>query len=127
PAFFDQLDTLRIASFLDRWAPEQAAELACRAEVTGQSSDLLGAIGCTADSLSRVLTHYRIQGTDPGAGTEVVFLAQSGDRCDVRPIDKPPRLLNVACASLVLTSDFSLAVLLEPIAFGAAKADLIAG
>lgn len=127
PDYFDQLDTLRIASFLDRWAPEQAARLACRAEVTGQSSELAKAVGCTPDALSRVLTHFRVPGPVPPAGTEVVLLAQDGEQCNVRPLGQPPQMFALPCASLVLASDVSLAVLLEPIAFGTAKADLIAG
>ena len=136
PMFFDQLDTLRIAGFLDRWAPEQAAQFACFMEATGQSSALAASIGCTNDSLTRVLTHYRFLGMGPSgsqassdlaAGTEIVAVKEDHDQCSVRPLGQPPRLFTVPCATLTLVSEVTLAVLVEPIAYGQAKADLIAG
>lgn len=135
PTILDDLETLKIASFLASAVPFGAAELACYLEAKSQASKLGQELGCTADHKSRVLAHYsyphRLAGPEGSvpvpADAELLILHREGERCEVRPVAEPPRLFKVACADLKLVSELELAVLVEQIGFGVVRADLIAG
>lgn len=135
PRVFDDTDVLRVASFLSQWAPLDVAQLGCWLEARGDTSKLANAVGCTPDHKSRVLIRYRYPQRLPGqggaeplpAGSEVLLLWSRDGQCDVRPVEDPPRAYTVACSDLTLASSVDIAVLLEPIVYGLAKADLIAG
>lgn len=131
----DKLDLLRVAQFVESWAPIRAAQFACGVQAGGGSSRLGITIGCTPYHRRQVLPRYRYskevaaEGLSAAmpAGSAVLLLWEEGERCEVRPVDDPPRLLLVACKDLALLSDVQLAVLVESIKFGLARASLIAG
>jgi hypothetical protein len=135
PRALDDLDVLRIAGFLDEWAPERAAQLGCRVEAKGEASRLGTALGCTPDHRRRVLTHYKtlraLARTDGGAplpaGTQVVLVREQDNRCEVIPFEGDTQLYSGTCTDLTLVSDLFLAVRIEAITYGRAAADLVAG
>ncbi len=132
---FDDLDVLRIANFLSTWAPMAAAQTGCGIEALGHISRLGNAIGCTPYQRDRVLGHYRYLRPIPAgsgapalaAGQEVFLLWREGKRCELRPMADPPRVLSVACGDLELISELEIAVAIERVEFGLARADLISG
>ncbi|MEE8408855.1 MAG: hypothetical protein V3T05_04560 [Myxococcota bacterium] len=135
PDAMDELDVLRVAQFVETWAPIWAAQFACTVQASGGSSRLGATIGCTPYHRRQILPRYRYakevadEGLSPAmpAGSDVLLLREEGERCEVRPFDDPPRLLLVACKDLTLLSDLHMAVLVESIHFGLARASLIAG
>jgi hypothetical protein len=135
PQAFDDLDVQRIAAFLNNWAPMQAAQVGCRIDAAGEISRLGQAIGCTSEHKDRLLTRYRYRHPLPAgggapaldAGAEVILVWEGRDRCEVRPATGPTRVVTVACADLDLVSGVEVAVLIEQVTFGVARADLIAG
>jgi hypothetical protein len=135
PNVMDDVDALRLAKFLNAWAPVRAAQFACMMDADGRPSLLAGAIGCTPYLKRQVLPRFRygstIAASDKGpelpAGSEVLLLSTEGERCQVRPATDPPRLAVVACRELTPMSDVHLAVLVESVAYGLARASLVAG
>jgi hypothetical protein len=135
PDAMDDLDVLRVAKFLEGWAPVRAAQFACWVQATGQASRLGTTLGCTPYHQRQVLPRYRyakpipaLAGADAGeAGGEVYLLREEGDRCLVRPAGEPPRAFTASCGALTFLSDVQVAVLIESIAYGLARASLIAG
>ncbi|MBI5507396.1 MAG: hypothetical protein HY903_01465 [Deltaproteobacteria bacterium] len=135
PDAMDDLEVLRVAKFLNAWAPVHAAQFACLMESDHRPSLLAGSIGCTPYLLRQVLPRYRYlvgivasdKGPEVAAGSEVLLLATEGERCQIRPEADPPRVLMVSCRDLVPISDVEVAVLVESVAYGLARASLIAG
>lgn len=135
PDAMDDVDVLRVAKFLESWAPVRAAQFSCWAQATGQSSRLGTTLGCTPYHQKQVLPHYRYAKPIPAlagapaveAGSGVYLLREEGDRCLVRPTDEPPRAFTTSCSALTFLSDVQVAVLIESISYGLARASLIAG
>jgi hypothetical protein len=135
PAALDDLDTRRIAKFLDGWSPVQAAQLSCLLETDGRASKVGSAIGCTPYHKRFVLPRYRCDVGLPATavvpevspGSEVLLLWQEGDRCHIRPDSEPPRAATVSCGDLSLLSNVHVAVLVELVEFGLVRASLMAG
>lgn len=138
PQAFDDLDVWRIAGFLAQWAPLRAAQIGCRIEARGDVSRLGNALGCSEDQRERVLTHYRYRralpgedgepGSQPeGQGEEVLLLWRDGPRCEVRPVEGPPRLVTVVCDDLEMVSVLDVAVRIEEVDYGVVRADMISG
>jgi len=135
PTALDDLDTLRVAKFLDSWSPVQAAQLSCLLETDGRASKVGSAVGCTPYHKRYVLPRYRSAvGLPAMAGalavpkrSEVLLLWQEGDRCHVRPESEPPRAATVSCSDLSLLSDVHVAVMVEVVEFGLVRASLMAG
>lgn len=137
PRALDDLNAYRVARFLRRWAPRQAAALGCLVEVRGDVSVVANAIGCTPRARRRLLpryrsaeplTHGRGVSADP-AGTEVLLLAREpgSETCQVMTDRPSPSLHRVRCDALTLVSGTQLSVRIEALRFGAVRADLIAG
>ncbi len=135
PRFLDDLDVLRIASFLDEWAPLPAAQLGCRIEARGDVSRLGALIGCTPDHKRRVLPRYKTLrpvpdeagGAGLAQGAEVLLLREEEPLCDVLPVTEGARLVQAPCKDLVLVSGLKVAVRVEAVSYGRVQADLIAG
>ncbi|MEZ4273096.1 MAG: hypothetical protein R3C68_17190 [Myxococcota bacterium] len=138
PQAFDEFEEsalVRLAGFLDIWAPLQSAQVACTIEALGNVSKLGNVIGCSPEHQRWVLPVYRYIHPLPAierspalpAGTEVFLLWREAERCDIRPKEGAPRLLTVACNDLQVVSGLDLAVLIERVEFGAARADMISG
>ena len=135
PYLFDDLDVLQVASFLEEWAPLQAAQLACSAAARGEPSAVANAIGCSPEVRRDVLVHYRALREVPATsvapsvavGTEWVLLEESGPFCGVAPATGSLFARTVPCRSLGLSSDLVLAVRIEALSYGRTAADLIAG
>ncbi len=135
PNAFDDLEVLRVAKFLNSWAPVEAAQFACRAEAERQPSALAAAIGCTGYSKRQVLPRYRLNvavaadGLAPAipAQSEVLLLQNEGERCLVLADVEPPRTFQVGCRDMVPLSDVEVAVLIEKVSYGLVRASLISG
>ncbi|OGR12437.1 MAG: hypothetical protein A2341_19965 [Deltaproteobacteria bacterium RIFOXYB12_FULL_58_9] len=134
PDAMDDLEPLRIAKFLVTWAPVRAAQLSCLLETDGRASKVATAIDCTPYHKRHVLPRYRTKvevvggGATPlPAGSDVFLLWQEGDRCQVRPELEPPVSLTLPCGSISLRSEVHVAVLVEAVEFGLARASLVAG
>ena len=135
PAVMDDVDVLRVAKFLNSWAPVRAAQFSCLLEGDARPSLLAGAIGCTPYVKRQVLPRFRttasIAATSSApelpVGSEVLLLSTEGERCQIRPSQGPPRALVVPCRELKTMSDVHLAVMVESVAYGLARASLVAG
>ena len=135
PQAFDDLDTLRVGGFLNRWSPLRTAQAACRAEVRGEVSRLANQVGCGSHALEHLLTQYKYahplpaKDQSPGlpAGGEVLLLDESGTRCEVLATTEPKALYTVTCKDLSLVSDVHVAVLVDRVEYGVVRADLVAG
>lgn len=135
PTALDRGDVVRTAAFLTDHAPVRAAQLGCRIDATGEVSRLANTLGCSENVRERVLLHYRYTHSLPGqgdapalpAGSTMLLIGREGTRCNVRPLEGQARLASVSCADLELVSDVHVAVLVENIAYGRVRADMIAG
>ncbi len=133
PQSLDDLDVLRLANFLNTWGPVRAAQFSCLLEARAEPSRLATTIGCTPYQKDHVLPRYRLQKTVAPHGAslapsgEAWLLREDGERCTVRPQTEPARALMVPCADLTFLSDVHVAVLVEAVKYGLARASLIAG
>ncbi|MBI3179735.1 MAG: hypothetical protein HYZ27_08735, partial [Deltaproteobacteria bacterium] len=133
PQGLDDLDVLRLANFLNTWAPVRAAQFSCLLEARGEPSRLAATVGCTPYQKTHVLPRYRLgkavahNGAPVAPGSEAWLLREDGERCTVRPQSDPPRAVMVPCDDLVFLSDVHVAVLVEAVKYGLARASLIAG
>lgn len=137
PKFADDLDTHRLANFLQNWTSVRAAQYACaiQAESTDEPTLLARALGCTSEQLQHILPQFRcpieltaIREWPPVvAGSEVALLSQEGERCRIRPINGVLRVDTVACSKLIPLSDVDMAVHLDFVSFGVIKAALVGG
>lgn len=135
PQVFDDLHVGRIAGFIVAWAPLAGAQTGCVIDALNSVSHLGSVIGCSPDQRDRVLPRYRLnralakrQGlAGLPAGSEVLLLGEAYGRCQIRPAGRLRRIDEVRCADLKLISDLDIAVLIEPIRYGQAEADLISG
>ncbi|MEO0811939.1 MAG: hypothetical protein AAFY60_03680, partial [Myxococcota bacterium] len=135
PTGLDDGSALQAAAFLNRYAPVRAAQLGCRLDALAQDSKVGTSLGCSEDMRNRVLLRYRYgpalpasDGGEPGAeGAEVLMLGRDGGRCDVRPVGSESRLITVPCDGLELVTDVRVAVRIEGLEYGRARAVMIAG
>ncbi|MEO0459488.1 MAG: hypothetical protein AAF219_01505 [Myxococcota bacterium] len=135
PKGLDETDVIEVASFLQRYAPQESAELGCRFDALRTVSRLGKTIGCGADMRGRVLERYRYAsslskaaGSKRERSAELVLVGRDGGRCQVAPLeDVEAGLTTVACNALESVSDVQLAVLIENLRYGRVRADLIAG
>lgn len=135
PQVFDDLDVGRVAAFITAWAPLAAAQAGCAIDAVDSISHVGHVIGCSPDHRQRVLPRYQLLGAVPSragkpdlpVGTEVLLLDRRLERCEVRPLQGQRRIDEVRCADLKLVSDLDIAILIEPVRYGRAEADLISG
>lgn len=135
PAGLDAGPALPAAAFLQRHAPVRAAQLGCRLAALGIASKVGNSLGCSEDMRNRLLLRYRYgpplpvsdSGEPTPAGSEVLLLGRTGGRCDVLPADDPTRVVTVACDGLELVTDVRVAVRIETVEYGRARAVMIAG
>ncbi len=135
PTGLDDGPALAAAAFLQRHAPVRAAQLGCRLSALQLESKVGNSLGCSEDMRDRVLLRYRYGPPLPGAegaeagppGSEVLMLGRNGGRCDVLPASGDSRVLTVPCEGLELISDVRVAVRIENVEYGRARAVMIAG
>ncbi|MEM6732468.1 MAG: hypothetical protein AAF658_12995, partial [Myxococcota bacterium] len=135
PTGLDDGPVQEASAFLNQRAPVRAAQLGCALDAKGTASKIGNVLGCSQDMRERVLLRYRhtrplptANGEAPGpSGADVLMIGRNGSRCDVRPVDEPPRILTVTCDDLELVTDVRVAVRIENLEYGLVRADMIAG